>query len=250
MKEISAVIISLNEADRVGRCISSLLGLVDEVIVIDSGSKDGTRQIAKDLGAIVVESQWLGYGQTKNVGHEIANNNWILSIDSDEYLSDKLKEEISKLKLNSGSVYSMDRQNIYLGKQVKYSGWSPDWVDRLYEKDKIEWNDNLVHEKLIIPRSANRVRLKHKLIHHSYRSEADHRKKIEKYAALKAQSWVEHGQSPSLLKIFFGAGFKAFHSYILKLGILDGKVGWKLAKMNAFLVRRQLKEYQRLKNQG
>jgi len=245
--DISVVIITKNEVDRIGRCIQSLLALTDDIIVIDSGSTDGTINKAKELGAKVYESPWKGYGPTKNFGHTKTKYDWIISIDADESLSADLLAEMNDLELESGHVYTIDRQNFYLGKQIKYSGWSPDWVYRVFNKNEVKWNDNLVHEKLVIPSDFRIKQLKHKLIHDSYRSIEDHKIKVEKYAALRAQIWLDKNNHPSHLKRVFGPLFKGFKSYILKLGILDGKEGWTIAKMNFHLVKRQIHYFDQLK---
>ena len=248
MPKISAVILSKNEADRIGRCINSLFNIVDEVIVVDSGSTDDTINIAKSLGANVISTEWKGYGETKNFGSHQAKNDWILSLDSDEWLSEKLAKEIKALKKKDKVVYSINRSNIYMGKEIHHSGWSPDWVLRLFDKSEVRWNNKLVHEKLIIPKTCTVKQLSEKLMHDSYRSMEDHKTKTDKYAMLKAQSWIDNGKSPSFLKRYLGSTFKAFHSYFIKTGFLDGKEGRMIAKMNAYLVKMQLEYYDQLKS--
>lgn len=248
MQNLSAVIITKNEADRIGRCIQSLEGLASDVVVVDSGSSDDTIKIAKELGARVIETEWLGYGPTKNFGNAHAKHDWILSIDSDEYVTDDLKTEILRLNLSEPEVYTIDRQNYYLGQKIKHSGWSPDWVQRIFHKESVEWNDSLVHERLLIPTDHKVLKIKGKLNHDSYRSKEDHISKIDKYARLKAESWVKNGKSPSSMKRLMGGTFKAFQSYVLKLGFLDGSAGLELARMNHYLVKKQLDWYENLKS--
>ncbi|MFT4534818.1 MAG: glycosyltransferase involved in cell wall biosynthesis [Saprospiraceae bacterium] len=249
MPKISAVILSKNEADRIGRCITSLINIVDEVMVVDSGSRDDTIKIAKSIGAKVISTEWKGFGETKNFGHHQAKNDWILSLDSDEWLSEELANEIMALKKTEKQVYSIDRSNRYMGKEIRYSGWSPDWVPRLFNRNEVKWNNSLVHEKLIIPKNYAVHRMSGKLMHDSYRSMEDHKAKTVRYAMLKAQSWIEVGKSPSFLKRYFGSSFKAFHSYVIKAGFLDGKEGMIIAKMNAYLVKMQVEYYDELKSQ-
>lgn len=246
--DISAVIITKNEVDRIEECIQSILPLTDDIIVIDSGSTDGTKEKAINLGAKVIETEWKGFGPTKNFGHSKAKYDWIISIDADESLSKELVLELSNIDFHLGCVYMMDRQNFYLGKRIRYSGWNPDWVSRIFNKNEVKWNDNLVHEKLIIPTKNKLIKLKHKLIHKSYRSIEDHMAKVEKYAALRAQIWLDTGKHPGFLKRFLGPIYKAFKSYILKLGILDGREGWIIAKMHVHLVKRQIFYFDKFKN--
>lgn len=248
MTGISAVILSKNEADRIARCILSVSEVVDEVIVVDSGSTDTTIEIAKSLGATVYSIDWMGYGGTKNYGHGKATYDWILSMDSDEWLSDKLKEEIKSISLAGKCIYGINRSNIYLGKVMNHSGWSPDWVLRLFDKSEVKWNDNLVHEKLVYPDMYKVRKLSGALMHDSYRSIEDHKSKTERYAKLKAESWIQKDTSPSILKRNFGPIFKGFYSYIIKLGFLDGSEGLTIARMNIYLVQKQLEYYDELKS--
>ena len=245
--KLSAVIISKNEADRIAQCLSSLKGLTDDIIVVDSGSTDGTVELAESYGAKVFDLEWKGYGPTKNWGNERAQHDWIISLDADEWLSEDLKKEILNTELVNGNVYMMDRQNIYLGKEINHSGWSPDWVLRIFNRKDVLWNDNLVHEKLIVPSGTKKIKLKNKLMHNSYRSREDHMEKIEKYARLKAESWINKKNHPGSLKRLIGPFAKAFSSYVLKLGFLDGSAGWQIALTNAHLVRRQIHHFDSLK---
>ncbi len=245
--KVSAVIITKNEVDRIVECIQSLLPLSDDIIVMDNGSTDATVEKAKSLGAKVFETQWLGYGATKNLGHSKAKYDWILSIDADESLPQELIKELQNTRFETGCIYAIDRQNYYLGHKISHSGWSPDWVYRVFNKNEAHWNDNLVHEKLTFPSNFKIVKLKHKMIHHSYRSIQDHLDKVEKYAALRAQIWLDRGRNPNIFKRWLGPMFKGFKSYILKFGFLDGGAGWKIAKMNAHLVKRQLHYFDKLK---
>jgi len=247
MTKFTAIIIAKNEADRIGRCINSL-SIADEIIVLDSGSTDQTREIATEAGATVHSVDWLGYGQTKNLGNSMASNEWIISLDADEYLSSELQKEISNTTFQKGKIYQLNRLNFYLGTPIIHSGWSPDWVYRIFHRDEAQWNDNKVHERLVYDQPIKIERLINQLHHHSYRSEKEHQKTSDKYALLKAEAWIENGKSPGLLKTFFGAGFKVFQSFILRLGFLDGKNGWKIAKMKAYTSRREIYHYNRLKN--
>ena len=246
--KISVVIITKNEIDRISNCLQNLHALTDDIIVVDSGSNDGTIEKARELGAQVINTSWKGYGATKNFGHWKAKYDWILSLDADELLSKELLKEIIELNPKPGRIYAIDRQNFYLGKAIKYSGWSPDWVLRIFNKNEVRWNENLVHEKLIILDNNHISKLKGKLLHHSYRSIEDHKTKIERYAILRAQTWIENGKGPGILKRFFGPGWKGFKSFILKKGFLDGSAGRTIAKMNIYLVKRQIFHFDKLKS--
>ena len=126
MTKFSAVIITKNEADNIERCIRSLLPITDEVLIVDSGSTDKTKEIAQRLGARIIETSWEGYAATKNIGNEAAANNWIISIDADEVLSEKLQHSIQTLEPKANNVYILNRMTNYCGKWIKHSGWFPD----------------------------------------------------------------------------------------------------------------------------
>jgi glycosyltransferase involved in cell wall biosynthesis len=246
--KISAVIITKNEVAKISNCLQSLHTVTDDIIVIDSGSVDGTIQKAEHLGARVFETIWKGFGSTKNFGNLKAKYDWILSLDADEVLSTELRKELINLVPENGNIYAIDRKNIYLGKEIKFSGWSPDWVYRIFNKNEAQWNDNLVHEKLESQDDSKIIKLKGKLIHHSYLTLEDHKSKIERYASLRAQTWITKAKDPGFFKRYFGPSWKAFKSYILDLGFLDGKAGWRIANMNYYLVKRQFFYFDQLKS--
>src|SRR5215510_4094507 len=146
---ISATIITLNESDRIAETIRSL-SCCDEVIVVDSGSTDGTREIAARMGARVFTRQWDGYSGQKNFAAEQASHDWILSIDADERLSGELAAEISewKQKPPATAAMSMPRRAYYLGRWIGHSGWYPDRKVRLYDRRRARWKGEAVHESL------------------------------------------------------------------------------------------------------
>lgn len=242
----SVVIIAKNEEDRITACIESAKCVSDDIIVIISGSTDNTESIVKSLGAKLIQSDWKGFGPTKNLGHQYAKHEWILSMDSDEVISEGLIDSITNLDPKNDTVYSMNRLNIYLNKPIKHSGWYPDRVYRLFPKSSIEWNDNIVHEKLIIPDSYKTINLVGDLLHYSYRSLQDHKEKIEKYAELKARKWHDSGKRINIIKRMFGPLFKAIKSYVFRLGLLDGSQGLTIAKMNYRLIKRTIYYYDQI----
>lgn len=245
---ISVVIIALNEEDRIEKCVKSALRVSDDVIVIDTGSTDNTIEVASKARAKVIREKWIGYGPTKNIGHQYVQNDWILSLDSDEWLSDTLASEINGLPLDKDKTYQLNRQNHYLKRPINFSGWNPDWVNRLFHKNKAKWNSSLVHERLDTSNTTLQ-KLNGRLMHESYRSEADYLEKIEKYAKLKAQIWHKKNIKPSLLKRSLGPVFKAFQTYFLKFGFMDGAAGIQIALKNMHMVKRQLHYYDKQREQ-
>ena len=139
MTPISAVIITRNEAENISRCIESVQKVADEVIVVDAYSEDDTVEICKKLGARIFQKRWEGYSNSKNFGNDKAEHDFILSLDADEVLSDKLVESISIAKRNLTGVYRFNRLTNYCGKWIYYSGWYPDRKVRLFDRRIALW---------------------------------------------------------------------------------------------------------------
>lgn len=245
--QISAVIITANEETNIIDCINSLKSVIDEIIVVDAISTDKTVELAKEAGAKVFVRKWINFGDQRNFGSQKASNDWILTIDADERLDDNLANEIQSLRLDNNLVYAIDVKTNYLGKWIKHCGWSPNFKKRLYNKNLVKWSNDLVHENLIWTSEIKIKKLEGSLLHYSYPSIERHEEKTEKYAKLTAQKWKLNNKTPGFLKRIFGPGFRFFRTYILKLGILDGKEGYLISKMSALLVRRQLYYFDQLK---
>ena len=244
MPILSAVIITKNETTNIARCIQSLNGLVAEIIIVDAFSTDDTVQIAKNLGARVVQKEWEGYSQNKNYGNQIAKNDWIISIDADEALTEELKANLQQLTLTENTVYSLNRLNNYCGQWIKYCGWHPDWNIRLFNRKTAQWKGDFVHEKLTFPVPTKIVRLEGLLHHYSYQNSTDHWQRMERYAQLSAQQLFQDGRKATFIKLRLAPIARFLRTYFLKLGFLDGKAGWTISRRNSHLVHRK---YQLLK---
>ncbi len=239
MKDISAIVITKNAAEHIGRCVAALAKVCADIVVIDTDSSDDTVMLAEQAGARVVNSDWLGFGATKNFGAEQARFDWILSIDADEVLSEELVMSIKNLDLDPQSVYQLDRISSLCGKWIRHSGWYPDWIPRLYHRKEVRWNDAPVHERLIIPANFDQVRLKGKLYHYSYTSYEQFDKKLDRYARLSAQSMISKNKKYSPMIAQLAPAFRYFRTLVLKLGFLDGREGFWLSRKNAQLVKKK-----------
>jgi len=235
---ISACIITLNEERDLPRCLKSIAPVVDEILVIDSGSKDATTDIAQQFGARVVHQKWLGYVGQKNFALDEAAYPWVLSIDADEELSPELANSIAKLKSSSTATagvaptgYEVSRVVFYRGRWIRHGDWYPDRLLRLFRRDQARFSGGHVHERLELP--GSHPLLPGDLRHFTYQDASDRADRCAHYAALWAQSAVEQGRrakaSDPLLHAFarFGKGF------FLKHGCLDGVIGWDIAIGNA-----------------
>lgn len=248
--DISAVVITLNEAENIGPCLEALSRVAGEVLVLDSHSTDRTPEIARSYGARVHSLDWQGYAATKNEGNRLCSNEWILSIDADEVLSPELIESIRSLQLENNTVYLLDRLTRFAGRWIRHSGWYPDWKPRLFQRSKVWWEGDFVHETLHIPEETQQLRLKGKLFHYSYKSLDDHLARTEKYARLSARKMYTAGRKVGLLKHFFAPPARFFRTFFLKGGILDGYLGYVISRRDAWLVRKKYEFLREMRKTG
>lgn len=236
---ISAVIICLNEQTNIERCLNSL-SWVDEIVVYDSGSTDKTIDIARKLGAKVIEGKWLGFGPTKHKATELATNDWILSIDADEEVPEKLKNEIltQLSKLDEKSVYKIPRLSFYLRRWIKHGGWYPDYQIRLFNKKNYQWNDAIIHEKVC---SLNNLQpqvkeLKCYFNHYVFKNIEHQVQTNNRYSSLQAEKMFADGKAFSCFHFLTKPYVKFIECYFLKLGFLDGWAGYVIARNAAYSV--------------
>ncbi len=236
---ISTVIITLNEARNVVACIQAASLVSEEIIVLDSGSADDTVVLAENAGARVIQQDWLGYSQTKNIGNQQTSHDWILSLDADEVLSPELIDAIQHCAYEPDTVYLLNRLNNYCGHWVRYCNWYPDYVYRLFPKKDCEWEGQFVHEKLSYPTHFKVKKLSGHLLHYTYRTPEEHLAKIERYARLSAEDKISRGKNLNLLKRWFSPLFRFINVYLIHLGFLDGKTGFQIARREAYYVKRR-----------
>ncbi len=253
--KISAAIITLNEEKRIGTAIDSVKW-ADEVVVVDSGSTDRTVEIAESKGAKVYQNDWPGFGRQKQYAADKCGNDWILSIDADEWISESLKEEIHRLFADSrepsADAFLIPRETIYMGRKIRHSGWYPDHQLRLFRKSKGRWKDLPVHESVEMNGATETVTLKGTIGHVTVESAYEHYRMIgERYAPLGADKMSREGRTTSPLGIAVSLPAAFLRSYVLKLGVLDGFPGFciaVLAAYNEFLKRLLLFESQKAKS--
>lgn len=236
MEKITAVIITQDEERNIGRCLESLHGVADEVVVVDSGSTDGTEAICRAAGVRFVHHDWAGYSEQKNYANSLATHQWLLSMDADEALSPELRDSLLRLKereLNSATVYSVNRLNNYCGQWIRHCGWYPDARVRLWHKGVAQW-DGLVHEELHYTVHVKHAKLKGDLLHYSFYSFEDYAQRQVRYASLAASKAHDAGKKTSVLGVWLRPGWTFFRNYILKGGFLDGQAGYVVCRMSAF----------------
>lgn len=233
--QVSVVIICRNEAHIIGRTIAAALRFTDDVIVVDSGSTDGTQTIATAAGAKLLETSWDGYGKNKNKGAEIARYDWILSVDADEIADGALANAINHLSLPESNAVGNIRFRVFLGnKMIRYGEWSNDAHIRLYNRRYTHWNEAAVHENLLMPPGTQVITVKGHLHHYTSANLQEFALKMVNYAALNAEKYHQQGKKAGWAKLYLAAPFSFIKNYFFRLGFLDGKAGFTVARMNAF----------------
>lgn len=233
--QISATIVTLNEERNIARAIESLR-VVDEIVVVDSGSTDGTRAIAARLGARVIEEKWRGYAGQKNFAAACASFEWILSIDADESVSEDLEGEILQLKKEGPKfrAYSFPRLAQYLGRWIRHSGWYPDRKIRLYERGIAKWEGEYVHESVVCSEPVGQ--LNGNLLHFTCASLSEHLGTIDQYTRLAAAEVRASGRRVSMRHLTVDPLWTVFRTYVLRLGFRDGLQGVAIAWMAGLYV--------------
>ena len=222
-KQLSVTIITLNEERRIGKCIKSV-SFADEIIVVDSGSRDRTVEIAKQAGAQVIHQDWLGYGRQKQFAVEQTVNDWVLCLDADEWLSPELSQSIqSVLEHPEFSAYQFPRRNRFMGRWLRHGEGYPDWSLRLFKRDHAHWSEDEVHEKVVPGGDVGKI--SGDLMHESEETLQQYLEKQDRYTTLQAQRLKADGKRGSVIKIVLSPLFRFIKFYFIRLGVLDGLPG-------------------------
>ena len=213
--------------------MASLDGLATQIVVVDTQSTDRTLAIAQRYGALISSPpDWPGFGPQKNRALDLASEDWVLSLDADERLTPELRAEImGVLDKPQTDCYAIPRLSWYCGRFMRHSGWTPDYVDRLFKRGSARFSTDLVHERLI-PKGPV-LRLKNQMLHYSFMNLAQVQEKMERYSTASAQQAFARGKTASPLKAILHGAWSFFRTYILRAGFLDGPQGFSLALANA-----------------
>ncbi|MFQ6082883.1 MAG: glycosyltransferase family 2 protein [Candidatus Aminicenantia bacterium] len=234
--KISATIITYNEEKKIEGALSSLLGLVDEIVLVDSFSQDNTLKIAKKYPAKIFKRKWTNYADQRNFALAKASFPWILNLDADERVSPELKEEILSIKDKEPECdgFYIPRLVFYLGRWIYHSGWYPDRKIRLFKKENAHWQGEFVHENLIF--KGKTKNLKNPIHHFTYRNLTDHIRQINKYSTLGAQKLYAEKKKTHWYHFILWPFFRFLKSYFLKLGFLDGFPGLVISILNGYYI--------------
>lgn len=227
MIKISGVIITYNEEEHLEKCLKSLIGVVDEIVVIDSFSTDKTLEICKAYHVVLIQNKFEGYIEQKNYALSHATYDYILSLDGDEALSDTLKESILRVKENwAFDGYYSHRLNNYCGQWIKHSDWYPDKKLRLFKKGNGEWKGINPHDSYTLKKGLKAGKLKGDLLHWIYRDYDEHNIKVQNFSSIAAKAYFDLGKKSSIWKILCNPTWAFFKAYFLRLGFLDGLNGF------------------------
>lgn len=235
MQPVSVVIICKNEGAVIGATLQSLQGLTDDIIVYDNGSTDNTTEIIRGFKAHLHQGSWEGFGKTKTKANNLAKYDWILSLDADEKIDDKLKASLLAFEPSSEkTVYSLRFRNFLGNKPLRFGEWGNDSHIRLFNRKEVYWDHAPVHEKLVMNGNIQTKKLDGFILHQTMRDLTEYAHKMAHYAMLSAEKYYQEGKKASWFKIRMSPGFNFLNYYLLKLGFLDGHEGYVCAKMTAY----------------
>lgn len=234
--KISALVITLNEENNIERCLNSLEGVADEIVVIDSYSKDRTAEICQDRGVVFIQHRFEGHIEQKNYALSLANNDCVLSLDADEALSPTLRRSILAVKNNwANDGYSVNRLTGYCGRWIRHCGWYPDKKLRLWDRRKGRWGGMNPHDHVVMEKNCRLGHLSGDLLHYSYPSIKHHISQINTFSGIAARAAFHKGRKSNiLLDICLNPALTFFKKYILKLGFLDGYEGFVISVSTAY----------------
>ncbi|MAY82665.1 MAG: glycosyl transferase [Flavobacteriales bacterium] len=233
--KLSAVVITFNEERNIARCLDSLQSVADEILVVDSFSSDATKQICIEKGARFIENAFGGHIEQKNFAKEQAQYDHVLSLDADEALDEELQTNILKIKENwEHDAYKMNRLTNYCGSWVHHSGWYPDTKIRLFDRRKGEWGGDNPHDKFIPHKGVEVKWISGDILHYSFYDRAGHLQQIEKFSSIAARALHKRGKRSNIIKRWINPAARFIKAYFLRLGFLDGKAGFDIARFSAY----------------
>jgi glycosyltransferase involved in cell wall biosynthesis len=234
--KVSVVIVCYNEEENIERCLRSVTW-ADEIVVVDSFSTDKTVDICKEYTERVYQRKWAGHIQQKEYVISLAKNKWVFAIDSDEVVTDELRDEIfARLATDQNRCdgYFVKRHTFYLGKWINHGGWYPDYKLRLFKKDKVYLGGENPHDKYFVDGKA--VKLRGKINHYTYRNIADHLATIDSFSDIASDELLKRNNSLTLLRMLFKPPTKFFETFVYKLGVLDGIPGFIISVLTSYYI--------------
>ncbi|KGQ70393.1 glycosyltransferase [Chelonobacter oris] len=233
---LAVAMIVKNEEKHLAACLDTVKDWVDEIVILDSGSQDQTEAIARHYSEKFYQHlDWQGFGKQRQLAQQYVDSDYVLWLDADERVTPELQQAILAAVAadKSGTLYQIGRCSEVFGREIRHSGWYPDWVIRLYRTSDTRYNDSLVHEKIIVPDGYHLEKLNGDLLHYTYENLHHYLTKSAFYAAAWAEQRQKAGKSAGLLQGITHAVTCFLKMYLLKAGFLDGKQGFLLAVLSA-----------------
>ena len=229
------MIITFNEEHNLARCFASVKTVADDVVVVDSFSTDATERIAREHGARFVQHAFEGHIEQKNWAITQAKHPWVLSLDADEALDEKLIRSILEVKRGAPSAdgYSMARLTNYCGTWVRHGGWYPDIKLRLWDSRKGRWGGTNPHDRYEMDPGSHFQKLNGHILHYSFNTIAEHEKQVERFANIAAKALHSKGKKAGLIKLLFSPAWRFLHGYFILGGFRDGAAGFTIARLSA-----------------
>jgi glycosyltransferase involved in cell wall biosynthesis len=232
MTRLSVTVITKNEVNFIRACLDSVRW-ADEIIIVDSGSTDGTVEICREYTDKIMLTDWPGFGPQKNRALAMATSEWVLSLDADEQVSPELKQEIlSAMSFpEDHAAFDLPRRSSYCGRRMRHGGWWPDYVTRLFRRGSARFSDDLVHERLVVDGRIGRLR--EPLIHAAFENLENVLETMDRYSTIGARMMHDRGKKATMATAVLHGFWSFFHTYVVRAGFLDGRAGFMLAVSNA-----------------
>jgi glycosyltransferase involved in cell wall biosynthesis len=232
MPRVSVIVIALNQEDNIIPCLKTV-GWADEIVLVDSGSQDRTLELAKEFTDRIFTIHWPGFGAAKNFALDQARGDWVFSLDTDERVSEVLRDEI--VAAVGGKTpyagYRLPRKNYFGGRWIRRLGWYPDYTLRLFRKDSGRFRERAVHEEVVVDGPVGFLHTP--LDHYSYTNVSDYLARQDRYARLAAQEMLHEGRRPRAGELFWRPASHFLKLYLLRLGFLEGRLGYTLALLGS-----------------
>jgi glycosyltransferase involved in cell wall biosynthesis len=233
--KLSVVIITFNEERNIDRCLTSVKSVADDIVVVDSFSKDATRAICEKHGVRFIEHAFEGHIEQKNWAITQAKYPHILSLDADEALDDELIRNILYKKNNwTHDGYTMNRLTNYCGAWIKHCGWYPDTKLRLWDSRLGKWAGTNPHDRYELQPNASIKHLTGDILHYSYYTIQDHYKQVDYFTTILAKAQYKQGKKASAITLYMSPVVKFLRDYVIKLGVLDGAAGFTISRISAY----------------
>ena len=232
--KISAVIITFNEERNIKRCLKSLVGVADEIVVVDSYSSDLTEEICKSFNVKFIRHRFFGHIEQKNWAILQASSPYVLSLDADECLSDELRMSILEVKKEwTHDGYNFNRLANYCGKWIRHTSWYPDRKLRLWDSRKGQWGGLNPHDKFSLSEGSTQKHLKGDMLHYSYYSLSEHHEQIDKFSTIRSRAFFDMRKRITFFGIIFHPFWRFFKDYLLRAGFKDGYYGYVISVNSA-----------------